>query len=37
MRPAKWKVLEDALSEWAFQFDTVHGTVSGDLLGIKAT
>jgi hypothetical protein len=36
-RPVKWQVLEDALSEWAFQFDTVHGTVSGDLLRLKAT
>jgi hypothetical protein len=36
-RLAKWQVLEDALSEWAFQFDIVHGTVSGDLLRLKAT
>jgi hypothetical protein len=36
-RSAKWTVLEEALSQWAFQFDSVHGVVSGDLLRVKAT
>ena len=36
-RPAKWQVLEDVLSEQAFQFNIVHSTVSGDLLRLKAT
>ena len=36
-RGAKWKVLEEALSEWALQFESVHGVVSGDLLRLKAT
>ena len=36
-RLAKWQVSEDVLSEWAFQFNIVHGTISGDLLRLKAT
>jgi hypothetical protein len=36
-RVGRWKVLEEALGEWAIRFDTQHGTVSGDLLRLKAT
>ena len=36
-RPAKWQVLEDILSEQAFEFDTVYRTMSGDLLRLKVT
>jgi hypothetical protein len=34
---AKWETLEEALGDWAIRFDEAHGTVSGDLLRIKAT
>jgi hypothetical protein len=36
-RTAKWEILESALSDWALRFDQAHGTVSGDLLRVKAT
>ena len=36
-RKPKWPILEQALGDWALQFEAVHGTVSGDLLRIKAT
>ena len=36
-RTAKWDTLEKALSDWAIRFDQVHGTVSGNLLRLKAT
>ena len=36
-RKPKWHILEQALRDWALQFEAVHGTVSGDLLRIKAT
>jgi hypothetical protein len=36
-RKPKWPTLEQALVDWALQFESVHGTVSGDLLRIKAT
>src|SRR5258705_268162 len=36
-RKPKWPILEQALRDWALQFEAVHGTVSGDLLRIKAT
>ena len=36
-RGPKWEVLEAALADWALRFDAVHGTVSGDLLRLKAT
>jgi hypothetical protein len=36
-RVGKWPILEEALGEWALRFEAVHGTVSGDLLRLKAT
>ena len=36
-RKPKWPILEQALGDWALQFEAIHGTVSGDLLRIKAT
>lgn len=36
-RSAKWEVLEAALFEWEQRYQTVHGTVTGDLLRMKAT
>ena len=36
-RAAKWDTLEKALSDWALLFDQAHGTVTGDLLRLKAT
>ena len=36
-RTVKWDTLEKAFSDWAIQFDQVHGTVSGDLLRLKVT
>ena len=36
-RAAKWDTLEKALGDWATRFDQAHGTVSGDLLRLKAT
>jgi hypothetical protein len=36
-RAARWEVLEAALSDWALRFDQAHGTITGDLLRLKAT
>jgi hypothetical protein len=36
-RGAQWQVLEAALSDWAIRFDQAYGSVTGDLIRIKAT
>jgi hypothetical protein len=36
-RKPKWPILEQALGDWALQFEAVYSTVLGDLLRIKAT
>jgi hypothetical protein len=36
-RTAEWTILEAALSDWAIRFDQAHGSVTGDLIRLKAT